>query len=52
MPFTGVKEAWHDGRMDAVFALRRQLSLKLRDGVAGPDAERARARIWDTPGRR
>lgn len=52
VPSVGVMGAWHDGRMDAVFALRRQLSLKLRDGVAGPDAERARARIWDSPGPR
>lgn len=40
------------GAMTAASALRHQLSLKLRDGVAGPDAERARARIWDTPGPR
>lgn len=44
--------AWHDEFMTASSLVRRQVSLKLRAAVAGPDADRARARIWDTPGPR
>lgn len=38
--------------LDVVGRLRRQLGESVRSRVAGPDAQMARSRIWDTPGPR